>query len=212
MFGQTNLDTIIIKSKNYSDPNTIYKDGYYKFINGKTINQEGQIKDNRKEGVWKFFFVNGKLEEKVEYHTKDSLTSFCGLYQEYYQNGELKTDGTYSFFDGDSLKCTVCFEYDTIQHFYKAVPWIKYSGEIRTGIWREYYENGQLKSIGEYSPSVVFDTKRFSERDKKKNHLWVVDYTKGFNPDKEWKFYSEAGKLEKTVTYDNGIVIKTITD
>ena len=211
LIGQTKSDTITLKNKRYSGVDK-YKDGYYKFKQGKTVLQSGQIKNNRQVGVWHYYFINGKPDLFIEYCTKDSLLQFCGVYQEYYENGQLKVEGTYSIYTGDSIECVRCFEYDTIAHAEKKVLWVKYiGGSIRTGIWKEYYENGKLKSEGVYYPCVSFDHRSFSKkRHKIINGLWTVDYTQAFVQDKEWKFYDETGKLERTETFSID-AFKTVT-
>ncbi len=209
------LDTLKINLKTNSNPlsENTWKDAYYRFYYKKRLLGEFQIKNNKPEGIWKSYSENGVLTSETEWHTSDGITTYRGIYKEYHQNGKLKIEGKYGSCLEDSIPCISCYEYDTVVGKERSVSWAKYDSRytLRTGIWKEYYSNGIIKSEGEYSPSVAFDHKGFSKKEPKINNLWLVHYTKGEYPYKEWKYYDENGKLTKIVIYDIfGISTKTI--
>lgn len=210
------LDTLKINLKTNSNPlseNTKWKDAYYKFYHKKHLLGEFEIKDNKPEGIWKGYSENGILKTEIEWHTKEGITTWRGVYKEYYNNGKIQIVGAFDHDNNDSIPCVSCFEYDTVIGKERTVLWVKYDTRytLRKGIWKEYYSNGMIKSEGEYSPTVAFDHKTFTKKESKINNLWLVHYTKGFYPYKEWKYYNENGKLTKIITYDIfGSPIKTV--
>ena len=55
------------------------------------LKSEGNWKDGKMEGLWKYYYENGQLE--LEGNQKDGKTD--GLWKKYYENGQLKYESIY---------------------------------------------------------------------------------------------------------------------
>lgn len=96
--------------------------------------EEGRYKDNRKEGLWKKYWPNGKLRSQINY----AAGKPSGEYQLFYENGQTEEHGFWS-----SNKNTGDFKrfYDNgnpQQHF------IFGENGKRNGVQKYYHENGKL--------------------------------------------------------------------
>ena len=92
---QTNYWSGQLKNKTYTKIDTLgnwiyngVSKSYYK--NGQ-IKSEGNFKDNKQDGQWRWYYDNGQLKSKVYYKDgkEDGLSDF------YYKNGQLKQKGNY---------------------------------------------------------------------------------------------------------------------
>lgn len=99
----------------YNNGRIISKKTY--FDNGE-LESEGQYDENiTMSGEWKYYYQNGKMKEKVNFNNNVE----DGVFVEYHENGNLKTEGTY-------VPVTFGVEVEGLE-----------SGELK-----EYDENGQL--------------------------------------------------------------------
>lgn len=137
---------LIAQAANVTDESG-YKQGQWKITGadkplpgyGPTqVIEEGFYKNNRKEGSWKKYYPNGKVEHVLNYLNGklDGIATF------YYKNGKKKEEGTWK-------KNRWVGEY---KYFYKTGglrnEWKYNETGKRTGIQRYYYENGQVKLEG----------------------------------------------------------------
>lgn len=75
----------------------------------------------------------------------------------------------------------------------------EYKNGIGNGTWVNYYENGQLKEVGTYRDNrVEGPITQFYENGSKKAEGTYAHWRIKVG---SWKYYSEDGRLEKTVTY-----------
>lgn len=151
---------------------------YYK--NGMK-SQEGKMANNMKHGTWKFYGENGTLMKEIDYKSgRDSSTPnriyYRGKIKAYYPNGKKMMEGLItdeelsyqcnqevevsyeevyylSFFNeaGDSLikrqtGPVTDFHLNGNKHFSGQI-----TNGLRTGLWKFYDPNGNLKAIGEYA-------------------------------------------------------------
>ncbi len=138
----------------------------------------------------------------------DTLTGMhvypkVGPYQEFYKSGKIKVQGTYA--KVDSIECINCFDTGLDKKVTKAFLRI-----MRIGEWKEYHENGQLKSVGAYKG--IHET-----------HIttWIDDQGKKIGPgkfapggvredyvkDKKWQYFNTAGQLTHEEFYYNGSLV-----
>jgi len=99
------------KEKVYKDTSGwIYRyyreDGQLKEVNGKYIYQRyhenGKLKEEGnynhltggESGLWKRYFQSGQLSTLINYHL-DGKAGRVGKYEDYYENGQLRTEGFY---------------------------------------------------------------------------------------------------------------------
>lgn len=151
-----------------------------RFENG-NIASTGRIRFGRKRGVWREWYENGQLSSKGRYKGGHKW----GLWLGWHENGERKSERVYhgltsiawialgevaSEWCADGVKKLEC----------------SYYGKGRSGMCREWYKNGQLKSEGAYlSNGELFRVKDMRE--------WKHG---------EWKEWYENGNQRLLAEYD----------
>ena len=102
------------------------------------IIEEGFYSDNRKDGIWKKYYSNGKLEHQLTFK-QDKLEGKAVFY---YKSGKVKEEGIW-------MKNRWVGEY---KYYYKngnlRNEWKYNETGKRTGVQRYYYENGKVKIEG----------------------------------------------------------------
>src|SRR4051812_9902859 len=77
-------------------------------------------------------YQNGKIKQIAQFDSGE----YAGFYKDFYESGQIKTEGEYQKVNPDSITTQV----------FKAI----YCKSLRIGKWKEYFENGKLKSKGKY--------------------------------------------------------------
>ncbi|HTA27768.1 MAG TPA: hypothetical protein VK809_08265 [Bacteroidia bacterium] len=186
----------------------IYKGGSYKYkvgINtlydytgkitekGKMVNGYGY-----KDSIWITYFSNGIKSSEIYYHND----RYDGKYIEYYSNGQIRDSGCYrqSFID----KKTIPITFHNTRRIDTSVSEYKDTSEVRIGIWKEYYEYGQLRSVGSYFPCRFYiDIGVDTVADENGNLVVVKSGGELFFKDGLWKYYNESGKLTREELWEN---------
>jgi len=170
----------------------------------------------KKYGVWKWFYEDGKLKEINHY--KDGMED--GENKSYYPNGNLKSEGQNK--KGERVGWFIFYKEDGKPQSASA---FKYNSPYYYGK-KEYYDNGQLKSIElYYRPGVVAWEYYYPNGQLKK-----LAYYKGINTDDDniiqektgiWKIFAKDGTLLEEIPfkddkrtgkhsiYHNGKIYKT---
>lgn len=90
-----------------------YKNGEFKIISiSKKLLMHGEIKMNKNEGVWNYFYESGELESKGSF--KNDLP--VDEWKWYYPNGTLKERGSFSFGKKDGEWLRFGESGDTLEH------------------------------------------------------------------------------------------------
>lgn len=207
----------------------IIKDGMtqgewkYYADDGVTIEQISQNKDDAVDGFQKLFYADGKVKE-INIQKKGLLH---GPIKEYYENGVLKKsqkywndriidtnrvyneDGTIKMIQIHHLD-TITFKKNFMQFNYNANGKLEATAffENNKSNLKIYYENGNLKEVStkvnnkHHGLVTIFHENGFKMMEgTASNGILVGDF----------KFYNQSGKLIKTVYYELGNPIKTIT-
>ncbi len=100
-------------------------------------------------GLWKYFYPNGQLNKSFTLALIEtdsfSITRRVGLYEEYYENGNIKISG---FFKA-AIDTTIIQVYDfSIGNFKDTLARAPVSKPF--GIWKYYKENGELERKEEH--------------------------------------------------------------
>ena len=186
------------------------------YLSGKLL-AEGNYDNNVKTGLWKYYFENGNLEQIGSY---DSKGRSKGKWVWYYPNKSIRRQE--SFFDGISQGMITEYAADStimIQGEYvdgtKERFWIEnvngyrdegeYLEDMREGMWKSYYPNGNLYFEGKFLDDIP-DGKQiwYYENGKIKKS---GEYSMGLRTG-EWRYFDEEGKLFLTVEYERGIEVK----
>lgn len=205
--GFSQVDTIYWDFSKLDSINNVYQDGYHIFKNVDTIVLEGRYVNNCSVGTWKYYYPNGNISLVVDYVCLDNGSSKeNGQYIEYYKSGQIKLEGAYQWEKNDSVECVNCY-YDRFGIDIK--KWAEFNPSLRVGVWKEYYENGKLKSDGEYYLGVQerytyeFIDDESGEAECLIYALIGTDYLK----DKGWRYYNNNAKLVKTEYYKKGVLV-----
>ena len=103
------------------------------------IRSEGAYKDDKKEGLWKYYHVNGQLESEINF--KDDKKE--GLWKTHYENGQLKFEGDWK--DDKSEGFWKCYHENG-----QLEEEGNFKDDKKEGLWKTYHENGQLFGIGDW--------------------------------------------------------------
>ena len=157
------------------------------------IKAQGNIKNGKKDGVWKLYSSRGKMIKSITYASgeiirdtesskKDSLQPLReGAHVNYHENGRIKISGTFK-------------------------------KNKKSGEWREYDKRGTIISITIYSdgeilfqqnPNIVKAYTSYHDNGRLKEQGML----KGEKRDGEWYLYSKRGKLLRKTNYFQGAII-----
>lgn len=202
-FSQT--DTIRWDYQKLDSIINTYKDGYHIFKKGNKMIKEGNYKNNCGFGIWKYYYNEGNIESLVEYIcTGNGRSDENGKYIEFYKSGQIKSEGRYQKTKNDSVPCIQCYEKDQL----KKIEWAEFSTSLKVGEWKEYFENGKIKSIGKYFAGLhqTFNT-AWRKEDSNGMKIGIGTIGTDYLKDGEWKTYNDAGNLLKIEYYKEGTFI-----
>jgi antitoxin component YwqK of YwqJK toxin-antitoxin module len=203
LFAQTDIDTLfsgavgsegkLIKrdSTGYyyrlkHQPNHIYfyshKDSFKLFNNQYQLLLSGQITQRLctqfvyKGGKWTSYYTNGQVKTMGFYESNQAV----GTWQHYYTNGQLAKTYTLSRIDTDSIS-VIC----------------------RSGLYGEFYANGQPKMTGSYT--IAFDSIGacrlfFDSLGNIIDHPYKCRIPVS-RPNGTWLYYKPTGELERKEVY-----------
>lgn len=128
------------------------------------------------EGPYESYFKNGQLKEKATYKHYKSVSVYhgdyklyykngqikakgvfknglkFGLFEKFYENGQLRERGNYIFKDWNSIGNLKLYYEDADLKYHNHLDEAKYEvPDILHGIFESYYENGILKERANYS-------------------------------------------------------------
>ncbi len=163
-----------------------YRQGSWKYFwsNG-NLRIEGSYKNDKRDGFFKFYDLNGNFE-KVEKYVNGELIADAPEVKvldrkvTYHENGQAAITAT--FYKG--VPEGIRREYDTAGKVIRGYVFkngiLRFEGVtddngLRQGLWKEFYETGELRSEGHYQNS---------------------------NPTGSWKFYFQDKQIEMTGAYN----------
>jgi antitoxin component YwqK of YwqJK toxin-antitoxin module len=218
------------------------KDGYqiFKYPNG-TISGEGFFKDGKPDGFSKSYYVTGikKSEGRRTNFLLDSIWIFYDqagdttekinfLYGKksgwYYKYKKDPGKGVYVFskelYTGDKREGTayVYFQDGKIQQT------LNYKNGKKEGLSKEYDNEGNLITLLEYNSDFLVSRERINRKDNKglKQGTWKEFYPNGGKKSEKtykddlmhgyYKEYDTRGKLNLTMLYENGAIVKSLVE
>lgn len=199
------------------------------YVAGCGVGNNSTIRKGKKHGEWKDYYEDGILESKYNY--------FCGLRQgnffnyhksgkiywidfytadkemgtqEFYENGLLEKNSTYSYdyseHDGHDLKKTVETEYyeDGSLKIQRVIQELK--DDIEEEDFKEYFQNGFLKT-----ESIIIDLDKngiFREFYENGNTKYEGIF-KDDEPINKQYYFNENGEVTKIETWKDGKIVNT---
>lgn len=189
-----------------------FKQGNWKFFweNG-NLKEEGSYYNNKKHGFFKYYdqegnFLSVEKWENDTYLPDAPETKVLESKTAYHNNGKPSITATY--FKG--VPEGIRREYDTLGNVIKGYifvkGWIRYEGVtdlngLHQGLWKEYYETGELRSIGKYSNSKMVGEWKFLFPNQK---VEIIGSYKNGKKDGEWFWYYPDGSILVTENWDEG--------
>ncbi|MCI5054994.1 MAG: hypothetical protein MRY83_02735 [Flavobacteriales bacterium] len=182
------------------------------------LRAEGTYKGGLRVGVWVFYHLNGKVEQKGKY---DAAGRPSGDWKWYYDNGAVQREE--SFYAGKEEGTLI--EYNDTgrvisqgeyldgeregEWFYQMGDYReegKYQGGQRVGEWKHYYlSNDEVSFKGSYEDGIPNGKHIYYFPSGKK--MLEGKYEFG-NKHGEWKRYNDIGEITLTIFYKDGIEVK----
>ena len=189
-----------------------FKQGNWKFFweNG-NLKEEGSYYNNKKHGFFKKYDQDGNFLSVEKWDNDNYLpdapeTKILDTKTAYHKNGKPSITATYYKGIPEGIRR----EYDTLGNVVKGYiffkGWMRYEGVtdlngLRQGLWKEYYETGELRSIGKYSNSKMIGEWKFLYPDQ--NIEIIGSYNNG-KKDGEWIWYYPNKSILMSENWENG--------
>ena len=191
------------------------KQGYWEAVDSRGMPvYKGQFKDDKPVGEMTRYFPTGELRAKIFYEN-DGVTSRVTFYA---QSGKIaaqgkyngtKRDSTWTFYSMNSDNATSRVEYldgkrhGTEQKYYpngKIAEELVWKHDIRNGVWKQFFDNGQLKISATY---LVGDLDGIYMTYYSNSMPEVKGVFRNGIPVGEWQRFDENGK-PVVIKYENG--------
>ena len=198
---------------NRKDRNGLRQGRWKIFFPSGLVQLDGVYRDDKKNGYFKEYDENGQLlsvkkyVNDVEEKEAPELASLS-IKTDYYPSGKVKTVASYN---GD-VPQGVRREYDETGKITSGYVFHKGNmvGEgiideegIKDGPWKEFYDDGTLRSAGTYDKgNRIGDWKFYYENGKIESQ---GKYNKKGNPDGTWRWYYDDGTLRREESYIAGL-------
>ncbi len=204
------IDRIRINRK---DKNNLKQGKWYVFWDNGNIKQEGNYRDDKKDGYFKDYAENGDLISVTKYLNdirQDEAAEIkkLDIVNEYYPDGKLKVSQTYR----NGIPEGIRREYNELGQIVQSFIFTKgiRIGEgivredgAREGHWIEFYPDSTLKSEGDYKDDKpVGDWKYFYPNGKVEQ---TGKYTSTGKLTGTWKWYYSDSQLKVEESYRNGV-------
>ena len=189
-----------------------FKQGNWKFFweNG-NLKEEGSYYNNKKHGFFKYYnqegnFLSVEKWENDTYLPDAPETKKLDIKTAYHSNGKPSITATYYKGIPEGIRR----EYDTLGNVIKGYifvkGWMRYDGVtdlngLRQGLWKEYYETGELRSIGNYSNSRMIGEWKFLFPNQK---LEIIGSYRNGKKEGEWFWYYPDGSILVNENWDDG--------
>ena len=171
---------------NRRDKSNLKQGKWFTFYGNGNIREEGNYRDDKKDGYFKNYSENGDLISVTKYiqdirQVDAEEVTKLDIRGEYYPDGKIKAMATYR----NGVPEGVRREYDLEGQIIRSMIYrngivtgegIVLEDGTREGHWKEFYPEGSLRSEGEYKEN---------------------------KPVGEWKYYYANGKLEQSGKYSN---------
>jgi len=176
----------------YQDDGSGYCKNYSEMNCIDTQYQKGCYDDNMKfHGIWEFYYENGDLKNTIYY----THGLFDGIWEEYYENGQLNTKSHYT---QNLLNGLQIIYYESGQLWSS----IGFKDGKRNGEDVSYYENGQLNQKRHYLNGKVDG---LFEQYYDNGVLWRTGYYIDDLREGWWFEYDYYGVPEGKIEYSNGV-------
>ena len=192
------------------------KQGYWEAVDNKGgLVYSGYFKDDKPVGELKRYFPTGQVRVIMNYEN-DGTKARTGFY---WQNGELAARGNYIGAKRDSVWLYYSYYTKTISHsveytagkrngkeqsFYpngNVAQETNWKNDLKDGSWKQFFDNGQLKSTAMYVNDKLEGTYTAYYPDGKKE---IEGVYRNDAPNGEWNRFDDTGNVTSTIKYAKG--------
>jgi len=201
-----------IKSRGLIDKEGNKQNEWKDFFEEGKLKDEGNYKNNLREGKWTFYFIDGKIQQVGSYKNGKEI----GLWVRYYNSGKVyieenfyngKEDGLYTEYDsvGSIITTGEYLEGEKEGEWTIKINDFSAKGEFVTGLmdgrWKYYYDDGKVMFEGDYIQGNPEGKLKYYYED---GTLKEEQYYSSGIPDKLWKKYDLEGNVIVAITYKDG--------
>ncbi len=197
--------------------------------------EEGPYVDSKKVGIWKSYFVSGKVKNELTYNNNRP----SGYAKMYYENGNISEEGVWEnnrwvgeykyYYDNGQLSYEWKYNKDGkregVQKYYHPNGKVMIEGDWKegkeAGVLKEYYEDGTLKSEKNFKDGSLdiasvklYEKKEKTVEPKKEDKLETPEVKEtpkevkpGYLQDGFNRVLGRDGKPVKEGTFKNGLLI-----
>ena len=198
---------------NRRDQNNLKQGRWYIFYDNGNVKVEGIYKDDKKEGYFKEYAENGDLVSVWKYindvkqEDAEEVTK-VDVQNEYYPDGKLKASGTYRNGIPEGIRREYSKEGEIERSFIYRNGYVIGEGIVKEdgakeGHWKEYYNDGTLRSEGDYKEGKpVGEWKYFypGGTEEQSGKYSITGKMTG-----KWKWFFENSQLMIEEEYINGL-------
>jgi antitoxin component YwqK of YwqJK toxin-antitoxin module len=205
---------------NRRDKSNLKQGKWFTFYPNGNIHEEGNYRDDKKDGYFKSYAENGDLVSVTKYiddvkQEEAAEVTKLDVYNEYYPDGKIKTASTYR----NGILEGVYREYNPDGQVVKSIIYkngvINGEGIVledgsKEGHWKEYYPDGALMAEGDFKENKPVGEWKYFYPDGK-----IEEQGKYSNSGKltgTWKWYFENGQLKTEESYLSGLKDGTHTE
>lgn len=177
------------------------------------LRYEGNFKDDKPVGVFKYYYDTGKIQAKMTHFGPEAYSNM------YYETGELKATGKYENQEKDSIWTYYDVDGHTMaEEFYlsgkkegtwkvyfpngKVAEEKNYTSNVEDGEWKQYFENGKVKMTATYVQGALEGRATYYDAAGKKaiSGTFYHDVREGY-----WTYYEKDGiTVKKKEQYEKG--------
>jgi antitoxin component YwqK of YwqJK toxin-antitoxin module len=197
---------------NRRDKNNLRQGKWFLFYDNGGIKQEGNYRDDKKDGYFKDYAENGNLISVSKYindvlQPEAEEIKKLDLVNEYYPDGKLKSSGTYR----NGLPEGIRREYNELgvlvqsfifQSGIRIGEGIIREDGTRDGHWIEFFPDSTLKSEGNYKDGQPTGEWKYYYPNGKLEQTGKFTGTGKYTG--TWKWFYESGQTEREESYQNG--------
>lgn len=225
MAKEYNSDGLVIKVTKYyrgimgrserinrTDNNGLKQGNWKYFWDNGNLKMEATYLNNKKHGFFKYYDENGNFLY-VEKYTHDQLDNDAKETKQldrrvaYHPNGQPSIIATYYKDKPEGIRREFDADGKIIKGYVFQNGWLRYEGitdmnGLRQGLWKEYYQTGELLSKGKYKNSVPVGEWKFYFQDK--SIEIVGDYDQKGRKVGEWIWFYPSGDTMIVAHYEDG--------
>lgn len=203
---------------NQTDANGLKQGQWKKLYSNERVRYEGQFKNDKPFGLFKYYYDNGKLQATNNHIGDGTVANHV-----YHKNGKIKAKGIYKqqkkdslwqyFNENELLVLEETYILDTLHGAQKTYYENQQLGEethfshgVKQGVWKKFFDNGKPWIDASYEDGNL-DGKFVMYRGDGKRKVQGT-YTKGIRTG-VWLNFNENGSVYTQDVYRNGVLKST---